>query len=168
MRGVCPAGPGLEPPPPTPASSGSLRVTLWGGVAKWGSAKLPGSSVSLSGGWGEPEPCTSVPSHPPPRRPRRNSCRVPSAPCMHTSGPESGPSGQWRSSALLGHQGSGSLKLPGQGAESGLESSEPHGVLAQALSAGQWLRCSWPQFPHQYIGKHHCTRPELVGRTPQS
>ena len=127
MRGVCTLGPGLEPPLPTPAFSRSLRVTLWGGVAKWGGAKLPGSSVSLSGGLGGPEAC-SIPPRPPPRRPRwlgsltfwlqRNSCSaVPVGPLRSHIRPlvPSGRIGLWR--LWSDTRWSASHELPGQGTD---------------------------------------------------
>lgn len=147
--GVCTLGPELEPPLPTPAFSKSLRVTLWGGVAKWGGAKLPGSSVSLSGGRGGPEAC-SLPPSPPPSRPRW-LCRLTfwlqgstapwsPRPSAHT---HPAPSPQGKNSALVGHVGvclpqaarTGDREQPGGPRPSWNPDSASHCLLANASAA---------------------------------
>lgn len=94
--------------------SWSLRVTLWVGVAKWGGAKLPGSSVNLTGNRGGLE-VRSVPSHPPlggPRWPALQPDLWPQ-PTAHTQ-PAPVPGKELSS---RGHWESVSLNPPGQGAE---------------------------------------------------
>lgn len=152
MRVCAPWGPGLERPRPAPAFSRSLQVTLWGIAAKWGGAKLPGSSVSLPGGLGWGSEACSVPP-----RPSQQTQVAPQPDLLALAeqllcGPRRppgythpAPSPQWKNSAPVGHRGSAFLQLPSQGTGSGLEAADPPGGLSLPLSD-----CGPPpQFPHQ-------------------
>ena len=102
-RGVCTPGPGLGlPPHHHTCLSRSLWVTPRGSVAKWGGAKLPGSSVNLRGGWGGPEAC-SGPSHPPAGGPRWPALQPDlSAPAQQLPCRPCSPPGEGLSSSLSG------------------------------------------------------------------
>lgn len=104
LTGVCaPWGLGwASPPHHHTCLSRSLWVTPRGSVAKWGGVKLPGSSVSLWGGWGGPEAC-SGPSHPPAGGPRWPALQPDlSAPAQQLPGRPCSPPGEGLSSSLSG------------------------------------------------------------------
>lgn len=150
--------PGLRPTasPTHTCLSRSLRVTPQGGVAKWGGAKLSGSSVRLSvdicgaGVLSRARAC-SVPSHPPPRGCRwpalQSDLFSPVAAALQSLHMHTGPSPQ-RLSFTPGTSWV-SLQLPGKGAGASLESQTlSESCLCLSLAAGQSLCFPLLQFPH--------------------
>lgn len=127
--------------------SWSLRVTLWGGVAKWGGAKLPGSSVNLAGNREGPEgrsvPLTLLSGDPGGRLCSLTSGRS----LLHTpSQPR-----PWEGTQLQGALG---VCLTQSAWAEGREALSPQTLvesrLGLSLAAGRCPRCSVPHFP---IGK---------------